>query len=436
MPVKEFVSAYQQSLLQLTYIRFVILLAQAIILLFTVRYLSWEHSPWPATSALGLLAVLNLVTYVRLRVALPVTAVELGAQLMADVTIYAFLLYQTGGGTNPFISLLLVPVIISVMTLSTRFSWAIAVGVMLLYALLLRHYVPLPMSDLDARAMLSPHDGQSHLAHDFFNLHTLGMWLNFTLTVIIVTYFILAMNRSIAEHEQALQAQREQSVRDQQILSLATLAAGTAHELNTPLATMRVLLHELSLDSQLDTAVKEDVRLLQQQVDLCSDKLKTMARTVSEEHQNARTVSLIEGVQEVIHDWTLERPEVTYTFEHPPTPAPQLLLTTSLKQALLNLFNNAADANPKEIQIHVNWDEDALWLRIRDFGPGLPMDKMDQLGQPFITTKGGGLGIGLFLTTTTIARYDGDVRLYNASDRHKGTITEVRLNRKEIHEHN
>ena len=259
MPVKEFVSAYQQSLLQLTYIRFVILLAQAIILLFTVRYLSWEHSPWPATSALGLLAVLNLVTYVRLRVALPVTAVELGAQLMADVTIYAFLLYQTGGGTNPFISLLLVPVIISVMTLSTRFSWAIAVGVMLLYALLLRHYVPLPMSDLDARAMLSPHDGQSHLAHDFFNLHTLGMWLNFTLTVIIVTYFILAMNRSIAEHEQALQAQREQSVRDQQILSLATLAAGTAHELNTPLATMRVLLHELSLDSQLDTAVKEGI---------------------------------------------------------------------------------------------------------------------------------------------------------------------------------
>jgi two-component system sensor histidine kinase RegB len=97
----------------------------------------------------------------------------------------------------------------------------------------------------------------------------------------------------------------------------------------------------------------------------------------------------------------------------------------------LNLLNNAADAFPKNIEISLRWDPTAIWLTIRDYGAGLSVEQANTLGKPFISTKGKGLGIGLFLTSTTLAHYDGDVKLYAAQG--KGTITEVRLSRRSVH---
>ena len=106
-------------------------------------------------------------------------------------------------------------------------------------------------------------------------------------------------------------------------------------------------------------------------------------------------------------------------------PAPMVRATLALRQALMNLLNNAADANPEDLLLALEWDEQQIWLRIRDHGPGLPLEQSANLGKPFVTTKGKGLGIGLFLTATTLARQDGEVRLYNHPD--GGTLTEVRL---------
>nr|WP_232348898.1 ATP-binding protein [Neptunomonas qingdaonensis] len=388
---------------------------------FALLYLKIDLNPWPTGLALLLLGLLNLMTYARLHSPWPVTQPEFFTQLLADAIIYGFILYQSGGGTNPFIFMLLIPLIITVMTLSNRYIWMMAVTVTAIYGSLLVYYVPVVTA-------LSEHQ---HSLASLFNFHMLGMWLNFILTVIVITYFIVRINRALQRQQQQLSEEREAKVHHQQILALGTMAAGTAHELGTPLSTMSVILHEMQSDTGLSPEHKEDIEILQQQVKICADKLQQMARSVAEEKNSEKTSLATTFLCEVLEQWKITRPEVTYSVSIQEDLPPDLHNTTALRQAILNLLNNAADACPENIEITLHWDSGAIWLTIRDYGAGLSAEQTNTLGKPFISTKGKGLGIGLFLTSTTLAHYDGDVKLYAAQD--KGTITEVRLSQRSVH---
>ncbi|WP_293264495.1 ATP-binding protein [Neptunomonas sp.] len=410
-----------QQLLQLTYIRFVILFCQSCTVAFALIYLQADLNPWAAGSALLLLGLLNLVTYARLHVSWPVTQPEFFTQLLADAIIYGFILYQSGGGSNPFIFMLLIPLIITVTTLSNRYILMMAITVTAIYGFLLVYYVPVVTASSE----------HLHSLMSLFNFHMLGMWLNFILTVIVITYFIVRINRALQRQQQSLIEEREAKVHHQQILALGTMAAGTAHELGTPLSTMSVILHEMQTDTSLSDEHKEDIDILQQQVQTCADKLQHMARSVAEEKDSEKTSLATELLSEIIEQWNITRPEVTYSVTIQEDLPPDLRNTTALRQAILNLLNNAADACPENIEISLSWDLGAIWLTIRDYGAGLSAEQANTLGKPFISTKGKGLGIGLFLTSTTLAHYDGDVKLYAAQG--KGTITEVRLSRRSVH---
>ena len=408
---------HHTHLQQLTYIRVLILFGLCAAMLFAIYVLHAEIDSFLAMATLSMMAVINLVTYARLHSAWPVTETELFCQLTADAVFYASLLYQTGGATNPFIFLLLIPLIVCASTISWRYTWMMAGLVVALYSSLLHYFIPI----------LHPDTTHHHSLLSLFELHIQGMWFNFMLTIFLVTWFVVRMQQTLRSQEQRLQSEREQRIQDQQLISLATMAAGTAHELGTPLATMSVLLKDMSLDHPDDEVLQEDIAILQQQVALCSTKLKEMAKSVrdDEEHQ----LPITELLEHVIEQWQVVRPEVTFNTTIQPvtahTPLPAVSGSNALRQALLNLLNNAADASPDDIEITLTWDETYIWLKIHDQGPGLPIQNAANLGKPFMTTKGKGLGIGLFLTATTLAQRDGEVRLYNHPQ--GGTLTEVRL---------
>ncbi|MBR9827916.1 MAG: HAMP domain-containing histidine kinase [Oceanospirillales bacterium] len=385
-------------------------------LLFALFALHMALDVWLLGSVLAALLLLNLMTFARLHSALPVTDLELFSQLCADVVLYGCLLYQAGGATNPFIFTLLVPLLITAATLPTRFTLLMALMVVSLYSILLRHFIPL----------ISPDAGHQHSLLNLFDLHITGMWVNFLFTVLLVTWFINRMQQSLHTQTATLQQERETRLHDQQLLSLATMAAGTAHELGTPLATMQVTLKEMALDHPQDAQLQDDIALLQEQVQLCSQRLRQLSMKVRDEQDGARPVALTALLDAVLEDWSLMRPEVGYTLDSPQDAQALVQDSTALRQALLNLLNNAADAAPEQISIQLDFPQPAqARLRIHDQGPGLSLEQADQLGKPFVTTKGRGLGIGLFLTTTTLARHQGEVRLYNHPD--GGTLTEVCL---------
>ncbi len=256
-----------------------------------------------------------------------------------------------------------------------------------------------------------------------------GMWLNFGLSAGLVTFFIYKMARALRNREQSLSRTRESALRNEQVLAVATQAAGTAHELGTPLSTMAVLLSEMREDVAGDARLEKDIDLLREQVDTCKARLRHLVDNADRRRMaNPEVRDAKEWLNSVVQRWLVLRPDVDHHLEIADKRGqPKLAVDATLDQALTNLLNNAADANPNDIAIHMDWNIEEVVIDIRDHGPGVALSIADQLGDTFVSTKSKGLGIGLFLTHATINRFGGGVSLYNHPQ--GGTLTEVSLPR-------
>jgi len=367
----------------------------------------------PIVAVIGSLALVNLFTWWRLRQAWPVADGEFFAQLLVDVVAITVLLYYAGGSTNPLVSFYLVPLVIAAITLPAVYTWAMALLTASCYTLLMFNYYP-----------LMPKSGDFSTA---VYLHLTGMWLTFVLSAFLIAFFVVRMATTIKERDRQLAAAREETLRNERIVALGTLAAGAAHELGTPLSTMAVVTRELQLEHAGEPALVDDLRLLRQQVDICKQILSNMLAAAGQGRaEDAVAQPLDQYFAALLEKWQLMRPGVAVETEwHGALPAPRIIADQTLTQALLNLLNNAADASPQSVEIFARWQNDELQLEIRDRGPGLAPEVQQRAGQPFFTTKGHGFGIGLFLANATIERFGGKVVLINRDG--GGALTRISL---------
>lgn len=410
-PPVQLLSASRQNLWRLILIRILVLAAQAGSVGFA--YLSdLLPLPWlPLGITLGVSAGLCLLTAVRLRAPWPVTELEYAAQLACDLIIHSVLLYFSGGPTNPFVSYYLVPLTIAAATLPWLYSMALSGLALSGYTALLVWSHPLDMPLAQREALL-----------------VYGMWLSFALAAALITFFAAKMAGELRRQEQLQAERREEGLRDQQLLAVATQAAGAAHELGTPLATMSVLIKELRQEHQ-EPLLQEDLAVLQEQVKLCKDTLQQLVRAAEADRRLAvEEQSAGAWLEAALNRWHLMRPEASYRYQSLGQGSlPRLVPPPELTQALLNLLNNAADACPDDLDIRLDWDAFRLCISIRDHGAGVPLAIAEQIGKPFFTTKGKGFGLGLFLSQASVTRAGGSVKLYNHED--GGTLTELRLPR-------
>ena len=370
--------------------------------------------PLPALGAvLGAWALLNLVTAWRLSRPWPVAEGEFFAHLLADVAAVTFLLYFAGGATNPLVSLYLLPLVITAIALPPPYTWAMASLTASCYTLLMFAFHP-----------LLPRDGDFHTAA---YLHLTGMWLTFVVSAFLIAYFVVRMAQAVQERDRQIAAAREETLRNERIVALGTLAAGAAHELGTPLSTLAVVTRELERDHGSDPALVEDLRLLRAQVDTCKEILSNLLASAGQGRgEDARGVALGDYFDGLLDKWRLLRPGVAVAAQwRGERPGPRIMADQTLTQALLNLLNNAADASPGGVEVLGGAEGGEAHLEIRDRGPGLSPEAAQRAGEPFFTTKGGGIGIGLFLANATLERFGGKVVLLDREG--GGTVTEVRL---------
>ena len=384
-------SATRQNLWRLTFIRTLVLAAQA----GSVGLAYWFDLlplPWLQLAVtLGFSIVLCVFTAIRLRTTWPVTELEYALQLACDLFIHSVLLYFSGGSTNPFVSYYLVPLTIAAVTLPWRYSVVLSGIALTLYTLLLAQFYPLQTFPI-ARE----------------NLQIYGMWLSFALSAAVITFFAARMAEELRRQEELRAIRREEGLRDQQLLAVATQAAGAAHELGTPLATMSVL---------------------QEQVKQCKQTLQQLVRAAEANRRLAVEMQdVTQWLDEALNRWHLMRPEASYRFNLlGQGSVPRMAPPPDLTQALLNLLNNAADACPEGLGVQLDWDAEHVTISIRDHGAGVPLAIAEQIGKPFFTTKGKGFGLGLFLSKASVTRAGGSVKLYSHEE--GGTLTELRLPR-------
>lgn len=356
------------------------------------------------------LALLNVLAWRRLKRQRPGSH-EFTAHLLADVLGLTALLYFTGGATNPFVWLLLLSLTIAATVLSRRQTWIIAAVTIACYSGLMVLYQPLP-----GASGMSGH----------FEMHVFGMWLGFVLSAALIAYFVAGMGQTLREQERALAEARERALRDERLLSLATLAAGAAHELGTPLGTMAILVKEMQAQARSPDD-QESLGILEQQVQRCRQALTTISASAGEARaESGCAVALDRYLQDLLSQWQALRPGVCLKYDCPELP-PKLRIVAdrTLTQALTNLLHNAADASPHHVAVAAAVEGDTLALTVADRGTGLSPKVASVLGRALVTTKEAGNGLGLYLSLGVIERLGGDLTLGPRSG--GGTVARIWL---------
>jgi len=421
-------SALQDNLRRLLIIRSIVFVLQLIALLYTWQVLALELNYGLIFGIFLLLALLNGALYIRLERHRAPRQEEFFLHLLIDIMGLTLLMYFTGGASNPFISYLLVPITIAAATLRAAYSWMLTTLALGCYSLLLFYYQPLPA--------LMP--GDSSMQHDMAtmnmgstpdatspSLHIIGMWFNFVVSSALITWFVVRMAADNRKQETRLSQYREDTLRNEQIVAVATLAAGTAHELGTPLGSMAILLKELEREHANNQELSLDLKLLQNQVSRCRDSLRTLAQKADFKNLQPETLALGEFILQLIDQWRLLRPEVQSPLKVQNGPTPLIQVDLTLQQALMNMLNNAADSSPAGLELSVRWDKEMWSFLIRDYGEGISREVAEQLGSRFISTKASGMGVGLVLTQATLNRLGGTVNLFPQVK--GGTLTEITL---------
>lgn len=392
---------------------------RSLLLLFLWSGLGYSHfsttiNPWPLGLVLALMSAITVATFLRLKNPLPVTQTEFFIQLLTDVSCMIVLFFLSGGANNPFISYLLVPVCIAAATLPAGFTWIITLFSLIAYTGLLFFYIEFPLFALE----------HTH-SHNPFNVHILGMWFNFFVSATLITYFVAKMAVNLRQQQEAISRLREDELRNEQLMAVAMLAAGAAHEINTPLSTMTVLLQEMRADHY--PALNDDLELLSQQVNQCATILKRLVKESSSASLGEFSeMTITEFSRNLLDRWQLMRPNVQFLQHYAGNNLQRkALFDPRLEMVIINLLNNAADASAQGIRIDVHANTEFLTWTIDDQGEGIDAHTGQQLGKFSYTTKARGLGLGMAITQATLKTFGGEITQIPLNP--KGTRTHLKI---------
>ena len=404
-------SAIHHNLYRLGLIRAVVIFGQCLALIYFTAFKPLGLAAAEIAWVLAIYASISVATANRGRFKITITNKEFFIHLLVDIIFFSILLYFSGGASNPFISYYLIPISIAAISLPRAYTASIALIALVGYSLLLNYHIPV--------MAIAP----SHMGHTMAgnNLHVLGMWANFAISAAIISYFVSQIASELELQQKNIAEHREQQLENEQLLAIGTLAAGTAHELGTPLNTMKLLIDEMLIQQ----TENPDLSLLSQQIDQCRLTLKQLQTTANEsstEVYSAQPLHLY--FNQLFERWQLMRPELKTTIGYIecPTPAPDLKFHPTIAQSILNLLNNAADASPELVEVNISWTYDEIEIQIKDLGEGFDAANIDR---PFFSSKTEGLGLGLFLSQSTVTRFGGSVNLQNLTD--GGTLTTIKL---------
>jgi two-component system sensor histidine kinase RegB len=290
-------------------------------------------------------------------------------------------------------------VAVAALSLPGRLTAVVTILAILAYSLLTWLYLPLSVGDAERAA----------------SLHLAGMWLTFVVSATMIAWFVARMTASIRDRDHRLAAAREQALRDERVVALGALAAGAAHELGTPLATIAVLVGELERDPSLDADARADLALVREQVALCKGIISGMAErggVVRAEDIQAQDAA--DWLRGVVARWQTMRPRASAAIHVAGSgTAARLVPDPALEQALASLLNNAADADDGEIRVELGWDSGWIMLAVRDRGAGYGTEVLRRGGREALPASRGGAGIGLLLAFSAVERGGGRIELDN-----------------------
>ena len=386
-------------------LRTIAIAIQLVLILFVNLGLSYEL-PWiPLVSVISLELIFTLSSYIYYRhnhlSETKASQKAILVQICADIIFLSLLLFFSGGATNAFVSLLLIPIAIAAVTLTPLLLAVVASLAIASYSILLWS---LPMS----------------VMHGNMQGHFIGMGINFLFSALVVAIVVGKMARSINQQELAIAAYRENLLKQEQVTSLGVASAQVTHQLATPIATVQLLTDELSEDFPDNDIVKD----MQNQLTRCRDSLSEFRAMVFDiKEQVIKAVNCQDLFEEITDNVRINNPEVNLELlkknDKRITKGVRINADATLLPAILNLINNAIRASKanssKALSLTSEIDEANWQFTIRDYGKGFTLKKLNELGVKPVSSEQG-FGMAVFLSHASLESLGGKLALTNHQD--------------------
>lgn len=333
-----------------------------------------------------------------------------------DLAQLGVLLYLTGGLNNPFALLMLAPVTVASTILPLRST--LILGGMALGIITLLRFESLPILTSSGVALLLP------------ELFIFGFWVALVIGVVFVAVYARQVTQETLSMGEALAATQMALAREQKLTDLGGVVAAAAHELGTPLATIKLVSSELIDELSDNDELCQDAKLIREQADRCRDILRSMGRAGKED--NLLRQAPIETVVREASEPHLNRGKpVEFQILKPDTGGirqPDIYRRPEVIHGIRNLVQNAVDFATSVVLVELSWSDDVISVRINDDGPGFPQSVLGRIGDPFVGRRkidGGspprpeyeGMGLGLFIAKTLLERSGATLSFANGGAR-------------------
>ncbi|MDA0653776.1 MAG: ActS/PrrB/RegB family redox-sensitive histidine kinase [Proteobacteria bacterium] len=353
----------------------------------------------PAMTIVALSIALNLVASIRYPSSHRLSDGAAASLLAYDTLQLAALLYLTGGLGNPFSLLFLAPVAVSATILSLRSTLLIGLLAMVCVTVLALVHRPLP----------GARDGAA-----FPDLYLYGQWTATMVGIAFLGAYLWRLAADARRMSDALVATQIALAREQRMSALGGLAAAAAHELGTPLGTITMAAGEMLRSVAPESELASDVELIASEARRCRDILGRIAKGPERESEHSY---LWQGLESLLREAAAHqhRDGVQVSIEAPGDGALHVIRRPEVVHGLTNLIENAVDFARSRVMIEAEADSREIHIRVLDDGPGFPHDVLGAIGEPYISSRSGGegLGLGVFISKTLLERTGGVMMISN-----------------------
>lgn len=399
-------------------LRWAAIVGQIAAIIVAVYFFSVQIQFGFVAAAIGAAVIANLVSSALFPRSTRLNEVQATGILVFDTVQLGVMVFLTGGIHNPFTVLILAPVTVAATALSTRST--IIVGTVAVAATSLVTWVNVPLQTL-AGPLRMP------------DLFVFGMWVAVTISVGFIGLYTRRISSEMRSMSEALLATQMALSREQSLTDLGGVVAAAAHELGTPLATIKLVSSELVEELEGTKELRDDARLIGEQADRCRDILQSMGRAGKDDMlvKHAPLIALIEEAAEPHRERGKALEIEIACIEADPQHQPILMRRPEIIHGLRNLIQNAVDFASTKVWIELCWNEERISIRILDDGKGYSPQVLGWIGDPFIRRRKSsaergqrqaykGMGLGLFIAKTLLERTGAILTFANASSPYTG----------------
>ncbi|MDP5086689.1 MAG: ActS/PrrB/RegB family redox-sensitive histidine kinase [Yoonia sp.] len=394
-------------------LRWFAIIGQTIAILVAVRVYNIQIEVGMAALVITLSVMANIISSYTYPENKRLSEVQATLWLVFDIVQLGLLLFLTGGLNNPFAMLILAPVTIAATVLHLRNT--IFLGLMTICLVTVISRTHLPLISADGNVLSLP------------NLFEFGFWVALLISVVFLALYARQVTTEMHAMGEALVATQLALAREQKLTDLGGVVAAAAHELGTPLATIKLVSSELKEELENHPELLEDAELIRQQADRCRDILQSMGQAGKDDLHLRQAP--VETVVREAADPHINRGKAVLFYIAPEEGAgltqPIIRRRPEIIHGLRNLIQNAVDFSRSAVWVEVNWTDDQIVVRISDDGDGFPQSVIGRIGDPYVRRRRlledgarrpgyEGMGLGLFIAKTLLERSGAKLTFTNS----------------------